>query len=438
MEQNKREISLLDIMFKIFKHKILLISITLIVALISCWFLGVFSNQNKTSYNVSFYVSYPDTENLQLPDGTYFNYTDIISEEALNDVQNSSSEFSGVNIKKLTNGISISYEIEQVTKAKTQTTYTINVPTVAFPSKEVAKNFMKKLVNYPFVAILTSIEDLDYTNLFVDYEDENVSFDKKVAFLDSQKQFLLDVYDKTSQQFSKAVVDVQTISYHKQQINNYYNINSLDALEYEIATNGYAPKSDTLAQQYQSEIDKSCKQYETNLEEIAKIKDLISEIHSVNNNIQIHDTLQLEIVKLERANATLKEDIIMATKKVLYATDNETEITQIKQGVVDIQLEKPFKIDKQARTEFGTKMQEEFNQLKSFTQTCEDCVYNLYDKMLKTSFVSPSIVSLVGGTNKVLFALLSVLIGFVVASTTNIVVDAVQIRKKEMKEKGEN
>ncbi len=439
MEQTKKETSLLDIMFKIFKHKILLVSVTLVVALLSCWFLGVFSNKVNTTYNVSFYVSYPDTENLQLPDGTSFIFTDIISEEALNSVKQSSDQFDKIDIKKLTNGISIDYEIEQITKNKTQTTYIINVPTTAFSSKEVAKSFMKKLVTFPFSSILSSIEDLNYTELINDYESVDISFEKKIAFLNSQKQFLLDVYDKTAEQFPKAVVDVQTIAYHKQQINNYYAINSLVELSNELSANGFTPKSEVLAKQYQAEIDKLIKQYQINLEEIGRIKDLIAEIHSVNSNIQIQDSLQLEIVKLERDNVNIREDVIINTKKMLYATDNESEISKIETGItynnaqVEFVLEQPFKIDKQERDNFNLKIEQEFAQSKNFTQTCEDCVYNIYEKMLKTSFVTPSIVVLTGGTNKVLYAFISILIGFVVASVTNIVVDAVQTRKKEQK-----
>ena len=125
MEQSKKDISLFDILFKIFNHKILLICVTLIVALLSCWFCGVFSNQDKTIYNVSFYVSYPDTENLQLPDGTLFVYTEVISEEAIDHVYNSSADFAKVNIDELLKSITIDYTVDQASRLKTQTKYII-------------------------------------------------------------------------------------------------------------------------------------------------------------------------------------------------------------------------------------------------------------------------------------------------------------------------
>ena len=113
MENKSKELTFADLLEIIFKRKILLTAITLIITIAGTLLLGVVYNNDKAQYTTSFILDYPGSTTLTLPDGSNLKYTEFISEQSLLQVKNSNPDYKNIDVKKLalSSDISISQEI---------------------------------------------------------------------------------------------------------------------------------------------------------------------------------------------------------------------------------------------------------------------------------------------------------------------------------------
>ena len=407
MENKSKELTFVDLLNIIFKRKILLTAITLIITILGTLFLGVVYNYDKAYYTTAFVLDYPGVENLTLPDGSSLKYSNFISQNSLEKVKDSNSNYSGIDVETLalSDDISISQEIVTNSANKKDAVYTITIKAKYFPNKEIAKSFLKDLSTLPISSIKEMVKNTRHDSYLTAY-DNSVSFDNKLSFLEAQKAYLLEAYDTTITSLGNISVNNKSLTAYKQNVENYFLVNSLDLLVSEFEREGYAPINDALAKQYQSEID--ALETKKTLNE-AIIKEIRKEIgESAYTGKEFDSTRILELLE---ENALIAKKLEVLKDKLNYA-----------KGVTT---------NNEAYTAFTNRLNDFYTNIDTFTNEYTQNINSIYEQLSSITFENSSIIKEAGGMSFPIAGLASFLVGFMVASCTIIVLNTIKNREIE-------
>ena len=99
MKDNENGMSIVDILNKIWRQKFVCLAVMLFIMVV-----GVFiirdNNRRQAVIETKFEFNFFNIENDQYPDGTTFNYRNIISLESLTKVKESDSKYNHVDVVK--------------------------------------------------------------------------------------------------------------------------------------------------------------------------------------------------------------------------------------------------------------------------------------------------------------------------------------------------
>ena len=406
MGNEQKELTFGDLINIIFKRKILLTAITLIITILGTILLGVVYNNYNANYTTSFVLDYPGSANLVLPDGSNLKYTEFISESSLKKVKNNNSKYENIDVEALalSDDISISQEIVTTSANNKDTVYTISIKAKYFPNKEIAKAFLKDLSTLPINNVKEMVKNTVHDGYLTAYE-SSISFDNKLAFLEAQKNYLLSAYDNDVLTLGNISVNNNSFSGHKTAVENYFLINSLDLLISEFEREGYAPKNQALASSYQSEIDALETQKASNEAIIKEIRTEIGKPEYADK--QIDSTRILEL---------LEENALIAKK---------LEGLKIK-----LDYAKGVTTNKEAFDSFTSKVNDFYENIRDFTDKYVQNVNSVYEQLSTITFENSSIIKEKGGMSIPVAGIASFLVGFIVASFAIIFIYFIKQKKE--------
>lgn len=397
MENKSKELTFIDILQIIFKRKVPLTVITLIITIVGTLLLGIVYNNSNAYYTTSFSLDYPGSTNLTMPDGSNLKYSDFISQKSLEKVKNSNATYSKIDVVSLalSDDISISQEIITNSAGRKDTVYTITVKAKYFESKEIAKAFLKDLSTLPINSVKDMVKNTIHDSYLSAYE-TSVSFDNKLSFLQAQKDYIINAYDVTITSIGNIYVNNKSLTAHKQDVENYFLINSLELLVSEFESNGYAPKNDALANSYELEKDALKAQLKSNELILETIK-----MHLGDNAYTGKEFDATRILELSEENALINEKLVALKKKLAYAKGENIE---------------DFKIDEEACAIFNNKVKVFYTKLDEFTNEYTNNVNAIYEQLSTISFENSSIIKEKGGISIPIAGIASFVIGFLLAS----------------------
>ncbi len=407
MENKSKELTFGDLINIIFKHKILLASITLIITVLGTIILGVFYNNSNASYTTSFVLDYPGIETLTLPDGSNLKYTNFISQSSLEKVKDSNDSYSSIDVEALalSDDISISQEIVTNSANKKDTVYTITIKAKYFPDKDIAKAFLKDLSTLPINTIKEMVKNTVHDGYLTAY-DNSISFDNKLSFLEAQKAYLLEAYDTTITSLGNISVNNKSLVAYKQNVENYFSINSLELLLSEFEREGYAPISDALASQYQLEIN--ALETKKALNE-AIIKEIRTEIGNSAYTGKEFDSTR--IIELLEENALIAEKVNVLNIKLNYA--------------------KGTTINNEALESFTNRLNGFYANIDAFTTEYTQNINSIYEQLSSISFENSSIIKEKGSISIALAGVASFIVGFIISSIVILIVHNTKKKKLE-------
>ena len=405
MENKSKELTFGDLLSIIFKRKILLGAITLIITILGTLFLGVVYNNDKAYYTTSFVLDYPGVENLTLPDGSSLKYSNFISQNSLEKVKDSNSNYSGIDVETLalSDDISISQEIITNSANKKDTVYTITIKSKYFPNQEVAKSFIKDLSTLQITTIKEMVKNTRHDGYLNAYT-SSVSFDNKLNFLESQKTYLLEAYDTTITTLGNISVNNKSLLSHKQSVENYFAINSLDLLVSEFEREGYAPKNEALAKSYQLEIDALLNKKSSNEAIIEEIRAELG--NPAYSNKQFDSTRILELLE---ENALITVNVEALNRKLNYA--------------------KGLTSNDDAYTSFNNKVNDLYNNLTNFTNEYTQNINLIYEQLSSITFEYSSIIKEQGSISIAIAGIASFIIGFMISSIVILIIHNTKKKK---------
>lgn len=226
-------------------------------------------NPMKSTYSLTFTLSYPNSASGKYPDGTPFYYQEIISAEALASAKSSDARFSRINVDKLSekDGISISAEQTGSDVALFPEKYTVTAEASYFSGKTSATEFLKALAYRTVLNAVGKARSVSYTLEKTAFE--NADYDDRLELLLRQKSDLLAKYDEWIELYSGNYSAAgRTLFNHRAETDVLFGAAQQESLANELETNGYVPLEMLEAQRSALEAEK--RENEAKIEEIKR------------------------------------------------------------------------------------------------------------------------------------------------------------------------
>lgn len=178
-----------------------ILGISVIVAIIAALAVGLVFNRGKNDYTLTFIVDFPGVENNEYPDGTSFNYEEIVYSDQLEAAKASNESFSEIDTAKMAAGdITVVAETREVTNGTTTTTentgsYTITVSSAYFTDEDQATAFLRAVLDQTIARVNEIAAGMDFTANLSAYTAAS-TYDAQLTALRDQQTFLLARYDE--------------------------------------------------------------------------------------------------------------------------------------------------------------------------------------------------------------------------------------------------
>ena len=224
-------LSLLDIIKLIWKRKILVSIITLIVLIISLLLILFWYNPNNATYQSDFELTFSGSDQDIYPTGKKFNYRDIVSLDRLNKIKQSNSKYSKINIDKLydENNIRIS-RLASSDTTKISNNYSIVIADSGINDEKVIKDFISDLLKDVTNEIIVDVNSISYTYNFSEVDNYSLYTDV-LNFLIYQKDIIINAYENLILTYGESYsIDGTTLNAKLSTINNTIKNLSLDGL----------------------------------------------------------------------------------------------------------------------------------------------------------------------------------------------------------------
>ena len=409
---NDEGISILDIIKLIFKRKLVL-GITTGVIFLVC-FLGIMLIYNKIapSYESKFEYAYPTFSESKYLDGSSFDYRDLITLDSLEIVKKSSDDFASIDVEKMyeNDEISISYvDNTKENSIEKEISYTISVEKKYFNNDKQAKAFITALSKIPVNRNYVISEIISYDNYLKLYDSSNI-YENKVEMLEKQYEQLIEKYDELITLFDDVVLeDGKLISYYQNELEVYFNNNSLKSLYDEISLNGYVMENDAYINELM--IKKNTLLYQKNVNQLKlnEFEDRIANIinSTSSNSVVLVESYTQEIVKLVNESYEIDSQISAIDDKLNSTADS---------------------------TLFDSKLTTYRNKLDEFAKQLSKVEKELVNTNSNVYYQYNSVIKTIGSINIIVAGLGSLFIGFMIASIVNICLGYSALNKKKEEE----
>lgn len=439
IEEEKSGMSFADIIRIIFSQKWVALIILVVVTLAGTLGLHYGSNAISKTYDVSFTLELPRTneknairdENgniinpstsvVYYPDGTAFYYTDIVALTTLKKVKNSNEAFEGIDVDDMSkrNRISIERTINETANnsGTYESNYKLTVKANYFSDQTVARDFLEALTKTPTDHL--GLMNIDY-GVYIDSARSAPDYIKEISQLIAQLEYLLERYSTFVSLYNDLSIEGKTLRSYAQEINSYLNDSAaLEILQAEVRRNAYL-KSEELIERYEIELDQLQRRYDIakkTLDNLLLVKEG-SESLSVSSAaiIKTQSDLVAELAKEIEEIQGNKDD----PNKVIIGFKNSLDYDS-KDGTIH---------KSQNHKDFLVKLGEAYTTVEGFTQTFEDVVAQVYSKVSVISYSNSNVISINGVTGLIQAFIISVVAGIVLALLVAFIVGRIVLKKK--------
>ncbi len=413
MQDNEREeggISIGDIFRTILSCKWLALVIAAVITVggaVGLYFYGA----SKQEYSVTFVMYMPGSGNSPVsytyPDGTRFHFTDLVSVENLQRVKENSAkkeidEFADVNVDAMVrNGdISIIRELLETAQGSGafEANYTIKVNSSYFKNREVAKNFIRELVNLP----AEHLANMEITyDAYLSSAEEALTYNDRITFLRNQAVYLRNNYDSfiTTYTGSFVIKGGKMLTAYRSALDVYISNGEFERLKNEAIKNGYIRSLEDLAE-YES------KKFE-------KERQLVMEQAALDNLLSLTPESQSSVI--------VDADKIISQTKV---------VKQLEQDIEDL---KNYISSKNVNAEFENSVKALEAKVEGFTDEFKSVAAFIYDTVNTVNYSNADIVVAVGGFGILKSVLISLVAGVVIALIAAYIAGYVKQKKTVVK-----
>ncbi len=400
-------LSLLDIIKLIWKRKILVGIITLIVLIISLMLILFWYNPNNATYQADFELTFSGSDQDIYPTGKKFNYRDIVSLDRLNKIKQSNSKYSKINIDKLydENNIRIS-RLASSDITKISNNYSIVIADSGINDEKVIKDFISDLLKDVTNEIIVDVNSISYTYNFSGVDNYSLYTDV-LNFLIYQKDIIINAYENLILTYGESYsIDGTTLNAKLSTINNTIKNLSLDGLLSMAEQNRYVIDSQDV-ENYNSLIA-------TRISSLLRIKeknDLIIDSYSTLGSLIVYEDIQQRIAQ----NAS----IVLQLRNLLNSY-NETNYSFTNEDILAPSL---------PSEEYKLSIESVYKEINDLVIDLENDVKAMGSDSLILNFESNSIVEKSGTINIFIAIVAGLVLGLILGSVVVLIIDIPRLNK---------
>lgn len=400
-------LSLLDIIKLIWKRKILVGIITLIVLIISLLLILFWYNPNNATYQSDFELTFSGSDQDIYPTGKKFNYRDIVSLDRLNKIKQSNSKYSKINIDKLydENNIRIS-RLASSDTTKISNNYSIVIANSGINDEKVIKDFISDLLKDVTNEIIVDVNSISYTYNFSGVDNYSLYTDV-LNFLIYQKDIIINAYENLILTYGESYsIDGTTLNAKLSTINNTIKNLSLNGLLSMAEQNRYVIDSQDV-ENYNSLIT-------TRISSLLRIKeenDLIINSYSTLGSLIVYEDIQKRIAQ----NAS----IVLQLRNLLNSY-NETNYSFTNEDILAPSL---------PSEEYKLTIESVYKEINDLAIDLENDVKAMGSDSLILNFESNSIVEKSGTINIFIAIVGGLVLGVILGSVVVLIIDIPRLNK---------
>lgn len=409
-EEKDVELSIVELLKIIWKRKIIVIIATIVIALLG--FVVVKYTYNKTNefYTSVINYSFPGIETGKYPDGTVFDYHDIVSKETLLEIKNSNPDFNDIDFDKmiLNNNIEIIKAIDEDDKI-IENTFILNFSKSYFKNNNIAREFAEAVLSYPILKANMAIDNIKYDKFLIHYDNPNTTYGEKINMVVEQYNFLNEGYQNIiNERGDYLLSDGFNISDKINELDFIITGSSIYSLYNILEQEGFVNNPTR---------EKSLLEVQKNQYQI-----------SINNNTAIIDDLMDIISSVQSGGISGSTTIFEEYNKIIAQKIVENVELNYKISVIDIQLDKidnmltdPQYIEK--KSSFDTKLDTAYNSLLDASENYKSAYKEVYEANNNYHFELSGIIAKNGGINPLITLILFSVVGFIGSSIVIIIID---------------
>lgn len=419
-QENENGISLGEIFKVIFRRKWILLGVSVVCALL----MGIFSfvaNKSDKVYQIKLKIDSPAIEGSLYPDGTSFTYKDLVSYDNLQSVKESNEKFADINIDTLfyQDGITVKTEYRSMRDetAEDQPTgyYIFTTNSKYFKSYSVTVDYVKSVAESAVSYIEKSTLSLDHSVNLALYANAE-TYSEKISYLEAQKNYLRNGYNKFVQLYGEQyAVNGKTLASYIGELESSFSAYNIDNLKQELENKYYALEEEKQVYKQMSEI---------------WLKDLTDEKADNASKIESLSAYLMELLQASSAQNieldSLNEQIVALTVRQV---DIEREMTEINN--------KLNALDTQDTAEFDAKLAKHYSALDAQTEIFGDVYVKTNSEKSRVVYDTNSLQNISENKNVVLYAIVGLIGGFVVAAIVILIVDLPKYIKNRKTEEQE-
>ena len=412
MDYNEQEsgMTLGEVFKVIFKKKWLLLAITLGIAIVGTLMINFVISKNQVEYKSEFSIKYPGVERSVYPDGTPFNYKDLVSADNLAKIKTSDEKFKNVDVEAIAdnNDISIVEIVRTVNEEEVSTgSYTLTIKSKYFDSDAVAKDFVTAIANYPVEYAKANAEAFDFSGNLTSYASSN-SYRSQIDYLVAQKNMLTSGYSSLISRYGEMyTVGDKRLKDYLSEINLYFSNNKIDTLYTELEDKGYISDDgylDTVKAEIRAlEIEQTDNNniIENLREELKKLVEIYKDSAS---SVVTYESFNSRIAELTERNVQIDRQLEILNN---YVDNNPGDVVNNIEGL----------------EAFKEKLASYYEQLVKDTASYTDVNKAIYNSVSKVTFANSSVIISEGGISLIIAIIGSLIGGFVVGCIINLMID---------------
>ena len=407
-------ISILDLFKVMYGRKLTILIATVLTVIVAVLAVTFGYNKSNSTYVSNFSYNNSEINSGKYVDGSSFDYRALASLEVLNAVKATDSIYASIDVDKMYEkgdiDVQINYDKNDL-KDNYNVYYRIAIKKKYFKNEFLAKQFISALTEYPVNRTKTIAQNLNYNSNLTSFS-KTTTYESKLLFLQAQLELLDESYASMVEQFGDNIINDKKLSTYKNELDLYFEDNSIDTLKNELKSKCYVYITDdtinnlkTIKTNYLLEA-----QIKTIEDQIKRLLDAVKESNvSINQlDLNVYNEKLLEI-NMEIADKKIELDYIEGELANAESTD-ETYLA--------------------SKQKFENKLNAMFEQMTEFTSIYK----NNYNKAISNNvyvyYTNTAIIKEEQGFSVLVTVIISIFGGLIIAGVANLIIDHKKITAK--------
>lgn len=412
-------ISILDLFKVMYGRKLTILIATVLTVIVAVLAVTFGYNKSNSTYVSNFSYNNSEINSGKYVDGSSFDYRALASLEVLNAVKATDSIYASIDVDKMYEkgdiDVQINYDKNDL-KDNYNVYYRIAIKKKYFKNEFLAKQFISALTEYPVNRTKTIAQNLNYNSNLTSFS-KTTTYESKLLFLQAQLELLDESYASMVEQFGDNIINDKKLSTYKNELDLYFEDNSIDTLKNELKSKCYVYITDdtinnlkTIKTNYLLEIANLEAQIKTIEAQIKRLLDAVKESNvSINQlDLNVYNEKLLEI-NMEIADKKIELDYIEGELANAESTD-ETYLA--------------------SKQKFENKLNAMFEQMTEFTSVYK----NNYNKAISNNvyvyYTNTAIIKEEQGFSVLVTVIISIFGGLIIAGVANLIIDHKKITAK--------